>query len=88
MAKFAIDLKNKKQVMFIAAAAGAVVLYVYVNFLLLPQISGTVKAYNRSNKIYADVKVSERKVAELEGLKRQVSQYQDKIESYEKMLPV
>ena len=74
--------------MLIAASVGAVILYLYVNFLLLPQIRGAVKAYNNAKKIYAEVKASERAVSEVDGLKRQVSQYQNKIESYEKMLPV
>ena len=88
MAKFAIDPKNKKQVIVIGVAIGAVVLYLYTNFLLLPQISATVKVYDGAKKIDAEVKVSQRAVSEVDGLKKQVSRYQDKIESYEKMLPV
>ena len=88
MAKLAIDFKNKKQMALIAAAVGLGALYIYINFLLLPQIRGATKAYDKARKIRADVKVSEHDVSEIELLKKQVAQYHSKIDSYERMLPV
>ena len=88
MAKFAIDIKNTKQMAAIAGAIGLGMVYLYLNFLLLPQIRGTAKIYDKAKKISADLAVSEREASEVAGLKAQVARYHDKIETYEKMLPV
>ena len=88
MAKFAIDFKNTKQMVIMAGALGIGACYLYLSFLLLPQIRGVAKAYDKSTKIRADLAVSQRESSEVAGLKAQVARYQDKIESYEKMLPV
>ena len=87
MAKFAINLKNTKQVAIIAAVVGIAALYSYINYLLLPQIQNVAKSYGKLSRIRAEVKIAQRAVSEIEGLKKQVAKYQGKIESYERMLP-
>ena len=87
MAKFAINLKDTKQMAVIAALIGFVALYLYVNYLLLPQIHSVARSYDKVRKIRGQVKIAERAVSEIEGLKKQVAKYQGKIESYERMLP-
>lgn len=87
MGKFQLDLKNAKQVTIIAVAATAGFLYLYVNFLLLPQISGITKAYKKLNNISSEVKAAERDVSKVDGLRKQVEASRDRIESYERTLP-
>jgi Tfp pilus assembly protein PilO len=87
MVKLAMDLKNKRQVALVACLIGALLLYLYVNFLLLPQISDVAAVYDRANKIRSGVKAAERNVAEIESLKKQVALYRGKIDSYERILP-
>lgn len=87
MTKFGINLKDTKQMMAVAALIGFAALYLYVKFLLLPQIQGVVKHDEATKKISAQVKVTEREISEIEGLKKQVELYRGKIDSYERMLP-
>lgn len=88
MAKFGIDMKNTRQMVILGAVICLGALYIYVKFLLVPQISGVARICAKVNKATLDVKGSERQIAEIDGLKKQVAQYRDKIESYERMLPV
>jgi type IV pilus assembly protein PilO len=83
----AIDFKDKRQLALIAAVAGLAVVYLYVNFLLLPQIRGVVKSYAKAKKVETDVKTAKRDISEIAELKKQVAQSRGKIESYESMLP-
>ena len=88
MTKFFIDLKNKRQVTFIAVLIGIGALYGYVNFLLLPQIYGVAKICGKANKISIDVKSAERDISEIDGLREKAALYRGKIEEYGRMLPV
>ena len=88
MAKFAIDFKNTKQIALISAAVALGLLYVYINFLLLPQIHNTAKTYKAVSKVRDAVSAAERDVSGTGALKKQADQYRDKIDSYERMLPV
>ncbi|MDD5437294.1 MAG: type 4a pilus biogenesis protein PilO [Candidatus Omnitrophica bacterium] len=83
-----IDLKNTRQVILIAVAAGAAVLFIYVKFLLIPQIQNGAGQFEKARRLRAEVAATERDVASIEGLKKQMMQYHTKIESYERMLPV
>ncbi len=87
MTKFLIDLKNSRQVALIALLISAGALYIYVNFLLLPQIYGAVKTCDKANKISGDVKGAERNIAEIDDLQKQAALYRGRIEEYERMLP-
>ncbi len=88
MIKLPINFKNTKQIMAIAAVIALGAFYLYVNFLLLPQIRGLAKVYNEVRKIRSEIKVSERDISGVDNLKKQVAQYHSKIESYERMLPI
>lgn len=87
MAKLGIDLKNSKNVKLALMVLGLALVVVYVRFLLLPQISGVRGLTGNINKVHGDVVVSERDVANINNLKKEIAKYQDKIESYEQMLP-
>lgn len=87
MAKLGIDLKNSRHLMLISVVLGLGILYLYINFLLLPQIRGVAKAYDKARKAGVDVRAAERDASKVEVLKKEVAQYKGKIESYESMLP-
>lgn len=87
MIKLSIDLKDKKKVMILGIILTVGAIYIYLSFLLLPQISRVATAYGKANKLNSEVKVAEREMSEIDGLKKKVAQYHEKIESYERMLP-
>ena len=87
MTKFSIDFKNTKQVALVAGLICIGAIYLYIHFLLLPQISGVVKMYGKVNKVGGDVKDAERDISAIDGLRKQAASYRGKIEGYERMLP-
>ena len=87
MAGLGIDLKNPRQMILIAAVIGLGAFYLYINFLLRPQIRDVVTVYSKAKRSSGDVATSERERSQIESLKKQVAQYHGKIESYERMLP-
>jgi len=87
MTKIPIDLKNTRQLILIAVALGLSVIYAYVSFLLLPQVNGAIKNYNKVNRIRVEVSSAEHDIAKIDGLKKQIEQYSGKVEKYEQMLP-
>ena len=87
MVKFSIDLKDKKKVLILGAIVGVGAIYIYLSFILLPQIARVAVAYSKADKLNSEAKVAQREISEIEGLKKQVIKYRGKIESYESMLP-
>ena len=87
MIKFLINFKNTKQVALIALLISVGVIYLYVNFLLLPQINSVVKIYGKTNKLSVDLKDTEHDISEVDSLRKQAASYRGKIEEYERMLP-
>ena len=85
--KFPIDFKNTKQVALIALLAGIGVLYLYVNFLLLPQIYSVATIYGKTAKLESDLKSAESDISGVDGLRKQAALYRGKIEEYGRMLP-
>ena len=88
MIKSPIDFKNTKQMTAIAVVIILGASYLYLNFLLLPQIRGVVKIHDKVKKARAEVKLSAGDLSGINNLKKQVAQYHGKIESYERMLPI
>jgi type IV pilus assembly protein PilO len=87
MTNLPINLKDPKKLMAVAVVILLGGLFLYVRFLLLPQIQWVTKSYDKAGKILTEVRVSERDAAQVDALKKQVSKYSEKIDSYEKMLP-
>ena len=87
MKKFPIDLKNTRQMALIILFISIGAIYLYVNFLLLPQIYGVAKIYGKTSKISIDVKDAQRDISEVDNLRKQAASYRGKIEEYERMLP-
>ena len=87
MQKISIDFKNKQQVMLLAILISIAVLYVYLAFLLLPQIRDAFDKYSKAKKARLDVGGYELDISKIDGLKKEAQLYRSKIDSYERMLP-
>lgn len=86
---FPLNLKdNPKQALMLAAGVAVVAAFIYVKFLLLPQIDSATKSFRQAKTMQSDVKVAEKDIAKIGRLKKEIEAYRSKIESYERMLPI
>lgn len=84
-----IDFKNTQTQRILAAGLvflTAFVLYLY--FVFVPQITRVPALFGKVSKITADLKSAKSMSAEMEGLKKRLAEYNEKVEWYEKKLPV
>lgn len=88
MAKIAIDWKKySKQVTIAAIVVGIVVLLLYVNLLLKPQVMKLFDNAVNITKMTVDVRNAEADIDKVGKYRRDIELYKDKITRYEKMLP-
>lgn len=80
--------KDTKQLILMAFVGGVGLLYLYVHYLLLPQVTGVVKIYSKARRVSVEFKNNQRDVSEIPFLKKEVEAYRGRIDSYERMLPV
>jgi len=86
---FPLNLKdNPRQAIALAVGIAIAVAYFYVRFLLLPQVREAAKSLKQSNTLTSEVRAAENDVAKIDSLKKEITTYRSKIESYESMLPV
>lgn len=79
--------QNPKQMAMAAAAAAFIALVVYLNFILVPQVSGTFKSVVNMNKAQSELKAAQTDAARIPRLKESMASFEEKVNKYEKMLP-
>ncbi len=86
---FRLNLKdNPRQAIMLASGIAIAMAFFYMKFLLIPQIYGAAKSFKQSNTLRSEVKTAEEEITKIDTLKKEISAYRSKIESYERMLPV
>lgn len=84
-----IDFKNTQTQRILAAGLIFLIAFVlYLYFVFVPQIVRVPALFGKVNKITADLKSAKSTSAEMEWLKKQLAEYNEKVEWYEKKLPV
>lgn len=85
---FLEDIKNDPRKLAIAGGVVAVlVLVLYLNFILKPQIIKASSVINKMNTMMKDIKKVDVNIAEIPKYKKDIEAYNDKVTYYEKMLP-
>jgi len=85
----AIDFKkNIKQIFMFGAAVALVILALYLNFLVKPQIMNLLSITAKIHSIDMDLKNAMSDIAKIDKFKEEIEKSRGKIDSYEKMLPV
>jgi len=89
MPKLPIDLeKNKTQVLITVILVSAIALFLYFNFLLLPQIGRVADLLNKTSKVSIDLRKAKADIAKIPEFKKAIDSYKEKVDSYETKLPV
>jgi len=89
MIKLPIDFKaNKKQTIIFIALTSAILLFLYVTFLLKPQIVNAVQAMGEVSRIGFELGSAQADVAKIAKYKNDIELHRQKINSYEDMLPI
>lgn len=84
-----IDFKNTQTQRILAAGLIFLIVFVlYLYFVFVPQIVRVPKLFGKVGKITAELKSAKSTSAEMEGLKEKLAEYNEKVEWYEKKLPV
>ena len=78
---------NPKQMVIAVFAALIIVLLVYFNFLLNPQIVYLFSSRSKLSQLNADLKSARNDIAKIGDMRKQVEMYNKKIGQYEKTLP-
>ncbi len=78
---------NPRQLAAVIIAAALVMILLYFNFILKPQVSQAASLVMNMNKMRADLKRAEADIAEIPKFKNDIRTYEDKVTYYEKMLP-
>lgn len=85
---FLEDIKNDpRKLAAVVIAVALVLLLLYFNFILRPQVSQAASLVTKMNKMRADLKKTETDIAEIPKFKKDIRTYNDKVTYYEKMLP-
>jgi type IV pilus assembly protein PilO len=79
--------KNQKQVMIFLLLALVFVLIIYFNFLLMPQVTRVIGATVKMNEMGSDLKNAKSDIARVPEFKKDISEFKEKVDSYERMLP-
>lgn len=88
ISKIISDLKaNPRQMMILAAGSSFIILVLYINFLLVPQVSGVVGGIMRMNKAQAELRTAQTEGARIPQLRESIESFQEKVDKYENMLP-
>ncbi|MBP7056735.1 MAG: type 4a pilus biogenesis protein PilO [Candidatus Omnitrophica bacterium] len=88
MGKFSIDFaKNKKQTAILITLVAVAAFILYLNLMLLPQLSSLGDNFKKIARLDSDLREAERDVSTIGNLERGISVYDEKIEQYVKMLP-
>jgi len=84
---FSDILKNPKQMIALVAVAALIVLAVYFNFLIKPQVVGIAGVMGKLHKANSDLKTAETDIARINKMKESIAAYNEKVGKYEKLLP-
>jgi len=84
-----IDLKDKKtQVVILAGLLAILGVVLYFSFILKPQIVRVAESVSAAGSIDADLKEAGKNIANIPAFKKNIVAYEEKVDRYEKMLPV
>ena len=84
---FSDILKNQKQMLAIIAATVILALFLYITFVLSPQIIRIFGVSGQLAKARADLRDSESDIAKIGNMKAAIEAYKTKVGRYEKTLP-
>jgi len=79
--------KNKKQILIFAGLVAILVLILYVNFILTPQVMRVVNVIVKMNKMGFELKSAKEEIVKIPKYKSDIEAFKEKVENYEKMLP-
>jgi type IV pilus assembly protein PilO len=83
-----IDIRNPQmQKMLAIGIVSIIVSVLYLYFVFMPQVSRAVILLVKVSRIKADLISAKSTSTDLEGLKKKLAEYNDKVEWYEKKLP-
>ena len=84
-----IDIRNPQtQRMLIVGLVSIIAFALYLYFIFIPQVTRVVSLFGKVARVKAELKSAKSTSAETEGLKKKLSEYSEKVELYEKRLPV
>jgi len=84
-----IDLKDKKtQVMILAGLLTVLAVVVYLSFILIPQVVRVSNAISEAGSVGFELKEAEKNIANIPIFEKNKAAYAEKVDRYEKMLPV
>ncbi|MBN1526905.1 MAG: type 4a pilus biogenesis protein PilO [Candidatus Omnitrophica bacterium] len=81
-------MKNKQQLSMVMAAAYVAVITAYLLLVLKPQLVSIVTIAQKAARTGSELKTARSDIAAIEQMKTRKTAYRDKIELYEKRLPV
>lgn len=80
-------LKNPKQLMIAVGVTTLVVLFLYLNFLIVPQLMKIAEIRGRIGKMSADLTNAKADIEKIDSMKKVIEEYKKKVGQYEKLLP-
>lgn len=88
MNKIISDLKNNpKQMLVVIAGVSFILIVLYLNFILIPQVGGVFGGIMRMSKAQSDLRSAQTDVARIPKIKQSIASFEEKVNTYEKMLP-
>lgn len=83
-----IDLKDSKtQVLILAVLITIIAFILYLNFIFFPQVVRVATLVGKTIKMRAELKSAKSIIAQEDTVKKNLDEYKDKVELYEKKLP-
>ncbi len=83
-----IDLKDTKTQVFILIVLITIIAFIlYLNFIFFPQIIRTVTLIGKTIKMRDELKSAKSIIAQEDTVKKNLDEYKEKVELYEKKLP-
>lgn len=79
--------KEQKQMLALAVVFAFLLIFVYFNVLLKPQIAGLISTSARVNKIKADLKSAQADIARMGQIRKSIETYSEKMGRYGDLLP-
>ncbi len=79
--------KNQKQIMIFLVLMAVLLVIVYFNFILTPQVTRVVHVVIEMSRQGADLKNAKRDILNVPKFKHAILSYKEKVDSYERMLP-
>lgn len=79
--------KNQKQILIFAGLVAALVVFLYFNLLLRPQVMWVIDSVAKMNTAGSDLKSAKDAIAQIPKFKADIDAYKEKVDSYERMLP-